>query len=83
MKSFHQILTEAKVSKKAIKQAEIDAKEWSNNSENQNGVAWIILTSKNKLVVTANSNDFKGKILSKWVNGYKEVHGIKLLHYEP
>jgi hypothetical protein len=77
MKSFQQILNEAKPSKKAIKTAELEAKEWSKDPDNQIGVAWVIL-HKGKLVVTHNTNSFPGEIISKWSDGYKEIHGIKM-----
>jgi hypothetical protein len=53
-------------SKKEIKKSEADAKKLSKDS-----MAWVIL-QKGKLLVTANGNE-NGKIISKWVDGYKEV----------
>jgi hypothetical protein len=75
MKTYRAIL-EGAPSKKAIKKAEADAKEWSKDSENSMGVAWVIL-QKGKLLVTANGNE-NGKIISKWADGYKEVAGIQM-----
>jgi len=65
--------------KKTITKAETEAMEWSKDSDNQYGVAWVIQDG-NKIIVTANSNNEKGKIISKWVGGYKEVCGI-LMRY--
>jgi hypothetical protein len=73
-----QYFTESKPSKKAITKAEAEAKEWSKDPDNQYGAAWVIL-DKGKLVVTANTSHYpKGKEISKWVDGYKEVQGIKM-----
>jgi len=64
------------VSKKAIKDVEAQAKEWSKDPDNLIGAAWVIQQGS-KLIVTANGNE-KGKVISKWVDGFKEVQGIKM-----